>query len=89
MRTPSLLADFIHSRDCKLICAKLLTLPNGCLHKKITPIKIELPESFWLQGFRQYLLSYGDTPKDNSFFEKKKRIEKIQFLVRVFVIFCT
>ena len=24
---PPLLADFIHARGCKLICAKLLTLP--------------------------------------------------------------
>lgn len=27
MRTPSLLADFIHARDCKPFCEKLLTLP--------------------------------------------------------------
>ena len=27
MRTPPLLADFIHSRACKPICAKSLTLP--------------------------------------------------------------
>ena len=26
---PPLLADFIHARGCKLICAKLLTLPAG------------------------------------------------------------
>ena len=29
MRTPPLLADFIHSRACKPICAKSLTLPNS------------------------------------------------------------
>ena len=28
MRTPSLLADFIHARDCKPFCEKLLTLPD-------------------------------------------------------------
>ena len=27
MRTPPLLADFIHHRVCKPICEKLLTLP--------------------------------------------------------------
>ena len=27
MRTPPLLADFIHPRNCKPICEKLLTLP--------------------------------------------------------------
>ena len=27
MRTSPLLADFIHARGCKPICAKLLTLP--------------------------------------------------------------
>ena len=27
MRTPPLLDDFIHPRDCKPICEKLLTLP--------------------------------------------------------------
>ena len=26
---PPLLADFIHARGCKLICAKLLTLPSA------------------------------------------------------------
>ena len=29
MRTPPLLADFIHSSDCKLICEKSLTLPSN------------------------------------------------------------
>ena len=29
MRTPPLLADFIHARDCKPFCEKLLTLPIG------------------------------------------------------------
>ena len=29
MRTPPLLADFIHSRACKPICAKSLTLPGS------------------------------------------------------------
>lgn len=29
MRTSPLLADFIHARGCKPICAKLLTLPMG------------------------------------------------------------
>ena len=33
MKTPPLLADFIHARGCKLICAKLLTLPNCAAHK--------------------------------------------------------
>ena len=28
MRTPPLLADFIHHRVCKPICEKLLTLPG-------------------------------------------------------------
>ena len=28
MRTSPLLADFIHARGCKPICAKLLTLPK-------------------------------------------------------------
>ena len=28
MRTSPLLADFIHARGCKPICAKLLTLPR-------------------------------------------------------------
>ena len=28
MRTPPLLADFIHHRVCKTICEKLLTLPD-------------------------------------------------------------
>ena len=27
MRTPPLLADFIHARACELICEKMLTLP--------------------------------------------------------------
>ena len=31
MRTLPLLADFIHSRACKPICAKLLTLPDQAL----------------------------------------------------------
>ena len=31
MRTPSLLADFIHARDCKPFCEKLLTLPKAPL----------------------------------------------------------
>ena len=35
MRTPSLLADFIHARDCKPFCEKLLTLP---LPKKGNPL---------------------------------------------------
>ena len=29
MRTSPLLADFIHARGCKPICAKLLTLPQN------------------------------------------------------------
>ena len=29
MRTPPLLADFIHPRNCKPICEKLLTLPTA------------------------------------------------------------
>lgn len=29
LRTPPLRADFIYPRDCKPICAKLLTLPSG------------------------------------------------------------
>ena len=29
MRTPPLLADFTHTRVCKPICAKLLTLPDA------------------------------------------------------------
>ena len=37
MRTSPLLADFIHARGCKPICAKLLTLPiveiNKCIYK--------------------------------------------------------
>ena len=37
MRTPPLLADCIHSRDCKLICAKLLTLPFTMARKNRTP----------------------------------------------------
>ena len=28
MRTPPLLADFIHARPCKPFCEKLLTLPS-------------------------------------------------------------
>ena len=30
MRTPPLLDDFIHPRNCKPICEKLLTLPGLC-----------------------------------------------------------
>ena len=33
MRTPPLLADFIHHRVCKPICEKLLTLPDGTLEQ--------------------------------------------------------
>ena len=37
---PPLLADFIHTRGCKPICAKLLTLPvirsdNALIYKKL------------------------------------------------------
>ena len=35
MRTPPLLADFIHPRNCKPICEKLLTLPACKEYKKL------------------------------------------------------
>ena len=31
MRTPPLLDDFIHPRNCKPICEKLLTLPQASM----------------------------------------------------------
>ncbi len=39
MRTPPLLADFIHHRVCKPICEKLLTLPscNPAVYEVIVP----------------------------------------------------
>ena len=38
MRTPPLLADFIHPRNCKPICEKLLTLPYVA-ERKLTAAK--------------------------------------------------
>lgn len=37
MRTPPLLADFIHPRNCKPICEKLLTLPMSCSKARSLP----------------------------------------------------
>lgn len=39
MRTSPLLADFIHARGCKPICAKLLTLPKIDLYPYISGFK--------------------------------------------------
>ena len=65
MRTPPLLADFIHHRVCKPICEKLLTLPVWCavwskwcglmdmdfVRKRITELRM-------LRGKSEYQLSY-------------------------------
>ena len=37
MRTPPLLADFIHARPCKPFCEKLLTLPKFLFDAYIYP----------------------------------------------------
>ena len=40
MRTPPLLADIIHARVCKPICAKFLTLPKEMVDNIISTFKI-------------------------------------------------
>ena len=37
MRTPPLLADFIHPRNCKPICENSLTLPEHFNHRRVEP----------------------------------------------------
>ena len=61
MRTSPLLADFIHARGCKPICAKLLTLPlceplielylvgSLVLEPILKNIEILFQEAFFLQ----------------------------------------
>ena len=45
MRTPPLLADFIHARPCKPFCEKLLTLPfHTSLNKIESDIFMFLPQ---------------------------------------------
>ncbi len=54
MRTPPLLADFIHTRVCKPICEKLLTVPGkkvSCFitlhHQCFDDAIIPYPVSVW------------------------------------------
>lgn len=52
MRTPPLLADFIHHRVCKPICEKLLTLPEQGLAFLESEISFKNMETTYV--FRKY-----------------------------------
>ena len=47
---PPLLADFIHARGCKLICAKLLTLPSHDVYS--SHLQIKTAQTTILDGLR-------------------------------------
>ncbi len=60
MRTPPLLADFIHSRACKPICTKSLTLPLSLMgNSNIAHRDVGYPLSLWVSA---WVVSPGRLP---------------------------
>ena len=51
MRTPPLLADFIHHRVCKPICEKLLTLPVDLKRLELSTSRMRTERSPKRAGF--------------------------------------
>ena len=72
MRTPPLLADFIHHRVCKPICEKLLTLPPIFYPIESLPEKIQYiitrfnPLYYYVAQFRD-VIYVGQLPEARLF----------------------
>ena len=97
MRTSPLLADFIHARGCKPICAKLLTLPT----RRTGSVKVLVTEkmhrsrrpagAFWIDAssadrrvFAGWNIHFsGCAPRSGTGFSVVTRATPMQLMIRL------